>query len=179
MGSLLEDDRVLCHPLIRIELACGTPPPPRQRTLNDLGALQQATVATTDEILSLIEAERLHDSGCGAVDVALLASALLTPRAVLWTMDRHLGAQAKRLGVAFVRGSGPPALTGPASQPESPPDEPPESPPVPAPPPDVSPPGSLPPSVATSLPCCVTVNTFPTTEIVPVRTAASAFACAT
>ena len=101
LRSMLENDRVLCHPLIVVELACGTPPDPRERTLSDLKALRQARVATTEEVLSLIETERLHDTGCGAVDVALLASVRLTPNARLWTADRNLEALAARLGVAF------------------------------------------------------------------------------
>ena len=67
LRSLLENDRVLCHPLIVLELACGTPPAPRERTLGDLKGLRQAKVATTEEVLSLIETERLFDTGCGAV----------------------------------------------------------------------------------------------------------------
>ncbi len=98
---MLAADLALCHPLIVIELACGTPPAPRERTIADLAELQQAVVATTDEILSLIEKERLHDSGCGAIDIALLASTLLTPGAVLWTLDRKLDTLASRLDVAF------------------------------------------------------------------------------
>ena len=94
-------DQVLCHPLIVVELACGTPPKPRERTLGDLKMLQQAIVASTDEILALIEKEQLHDSGCGAVDMALLASVLLTPDTLLWTIDRNLDTLATRLGVAF------------------------------------------------------------------------------
>jgi hypothetical protein len=35
--------------------------------------------------------------GCEAVDMALLASARLTPDAVLWTIDRNLQAFAARL----------------------------------------------------------------------------------
>lgn len=101
LQSLLAMDQVLCHPLIVLELACGTPPAPRERTLGDLQKLQQAVVATTDEILALIEKEQLHDSGCGAVDMALLASALLTPDMVLWTLDRNLDTLATRLGAAF------------------------------------------------------------------------------
>jgi predicted nucleic acid-binding protein len=101
LRSLLENDRVLCHPLIVLELACGTRPAPRERTLGDLRMLRQAKVATTDEVLSLIETERLYDNGCGAVDIALLASVLLTPNARLWTADRDLEALAARLGVAF------------------------------------------------------------------------------
>ena len=99
--SLLAADQVLCHPLIVLELACGTPPAPRERTLGDLKKLQQAVVATTDEIIALIEKEQLHDSGCGAVDMALLASVLLTPDTLLWTIDKNLDTLATRLGVAF------------------------------------------------------------------------------
>jgi hypothetical protein len=101
LQSLLAMDQVLCHPLIVLELACGTPPAPRERTLGDLKKLEQAVVATTDEILALIEREQLHDSGCGAVDVALLASVLLTPDTLLWTKDKNLAVLAARLGVAF------------------------------------------------------------------------------
>ena len=101
LRSLLENDRVLCHPLIVLELACGTPPAPRERTLGDLKLLRRAKVATTEEVLSLIETERLFETGCGAVDIALLASVLLTPNARLWTADRNLEALAARLDVAF------------------------------------------------------------------------------
>jgi len=101
LQSLVAMDQVLCHPLIVLELACGTPPAPRERTLGDLKQLQQGVVATTDEILSLIEREQYHDSGCGAVDMALLASVLLTPDTLLWTVDKNLDALATRLSVAF------------------------------------------------------------------------------
>jgi predicted nucleic acid-binding protein len=101
LQSLLATDQVLCHPLILLELACGTPPAPRERTLGDIKKLQQSAIATTDETLSLIEREQLQDSGCGAVDMLLLASVLLTPDAVLWTVDKNLDALAARLGVAF------------------------------------------------------------------------------
>lgn len=101
LQSLVETDQVLCHPLVLLEIACGTPPAPRQRTLDDLKGLRQAVVATTDETLSLIERQQFQGSGCGAVDMALLASVLLTPDALLWTADKKLDTLAARLGVAF------------------------------------------------------------------------------
>lgn len=101
LQSLAEMDRVLCHPLVVLEIACGTPPAPRQRTLDDLKGLRQAVVATSDETLSLIERQKFHGAGCGAVDMALLASVLLTPNALLWTADKKLDTLAARLGVAF------------------------------------------------------------------------------
>jgi len=100
LQSLLAADQVLCHPLIVHELACGTPPAPRERALGDLKMLRQAVVATTEETLALVEKEQLYDSGCGAIDVALLASVLLTPDAGLWTTDKSLDALALRLGIA-------------------------------------------------------------------------------
>jgi predicted nucleic acid-binding protein len=101
LQSLLAADQVLCHPLIVLELACGTPPAPRGRTLGDLRTLQQSVIATTEETLELIEQERLQDLGCGAVDMSLLASVLLTPDVLLWTVDKNLGALAARCGVTF------------------------------------------------------------------------------
>ena len=87
--------------MVVLEIACGTAPSPRARTLADLQKLRQAMVATTAETLDLVTRERLYDSGCGAVDVALLAATLLTPGARLWTLDKKLSALAKRLGVGF------------------------------------------------------------------------------
>jgi len=70
LQSLLVNDRVLCHPLVPIELACGTPPVPRDRSLGALGKLQQAAGATTGEMLSFLNTQRCDDSGCGTIDVA-------------------------------------------------------------------------------------------------------------
>jgi predicted nucleic acid-binding protein len=101
LQSLVSTDRVLTHPFVMLEVACGTPPAPRERTLSDLMSLRQAVVATSEETFALIERERLFDIGCGAVDMVLLASTLLTPTALLWTDDCNLHALALRLGVAF------------------------------------------------------------------------------
>ncbi|MBK6597785.1 MAG: VapC toxin family PIN domain ribonuclease [Proteobacteria bacterium] len=101
LAALLADDQVYCHPLVLIEIACGSPPAPRHRTLADLRSLCQTTIATSDEILALVEREQMYNSGCGAVDAALLAATLLTPGTRLWTVDRPLAAIAQRLGVAF------------------------------------------------------------------------------
>jgi predicted nucleic acid-binding protein len=101
LRALLHQDELLCHPLIVIEIACGTPPAPRERTLSDLQMLRHGVVASTDEVLALIEREHIANSGCGAIDAALLASVLLTPGARLWTAEKALSALAQRLGVKF------------------------------------------------------------------------------
>jgi hypothetical protein len=99
LQTLLTADQVLCHPIVLMEIACGTPPAPRERTLSDLRQLRSATVANTDETLALIEREQLQDSGCGAIDLLLLGSVLLTSDAVLWTLDKNLRAFAARFDI--------------------------------------------------------------------------------
>ena len=101
LQTLLSADQVLCHPMVLIEIACGTPPAPRERTLSDLRQLRSATVANIDETLVFIEREQLQDSGCGAIDLLLLGSVLLTSDAVLWTHDKDLQALAARFDILF------------------------------------------------------------------------------
>jgi predicted nucleic acid-binding protein len=100
--SLLMQDLVLSHPLIVTELACGTPPAPRSRTLSDIATLPQARQATLDEVRGFIERDKLYGLGCGVVDLALLASTLLTPGSRLWSLDRRLTQLAQRFDIAFL-----------------------------------------------------------------------------
>lgn len=99
--GLLVADLVLVHPMVLGELACGTPPEPRQRTLSDIDTLAQAHQATPAEVRALIERESLFGLGCGLVDLTLLASVLITPGATLWTLDKRLASLAERFGVCF------------------------------------------------------------------------------
>ncbi|WP_166840341.1 type II toxin-antitoxin system VapC family toxin [Rheinheimera pleomorphica] len=99
--ELLQADLVLTHPLIVLELACGTPPAPRQRTLAALRLLRQAQQPALQEVADFIERERLYNQGCCSVDMILLCATLLTPGTTLWTQDKSLQQLAKRFGIAF------------------------------------------------------------------------------
>ncbi|WP_432260504.1 type II toxin-antitoxin system VapC family toxin [Cupriavidus sp. TMH.W2] len=98
--SLLVSDQALTHPMVLVELACGTPPAPRARTLGDIGLLQPARQASLTEVMAFIEQEKLYGLGCGLVEVSLLASTLITPGARLWTLDQRLDDLSARFGVA-------------------------------------------------------------------------------
>ncbi len=102
--DLLLSDRVLSHPLILLEIACGTPPAPRSNTLAALGRLQLVNQAGFDEVAAFIEREQLFGLGCGAVDISLLASTLITPGATLWTTDKRLLALCQRFDIAYQPG---------------------------------------------------------------------------
>jgi predicted nucleic acid-binding protein len=98
--ALLAADAALVHPMVLGELACGTPPA-RAQTLADLARLAAPQQANLREVMALVERENLFDLGCGFVDLSLLASTLLTPGAVLWTLDKRLGSLAERFGVIY------------------------------------------------------------------------------
>ena len=101
--DLLTLDLALTHPMVMGELACGTPPAPRARTLASIGLLRPCNQANTDEVMDFIEREKLYGLGYGWVDLSLLASTLITADAKLWTLDMRLAELAERFGVAYGR----------------------------------------------------------------------------
>jgi len=101
LKKLLLNDQVATHPLVILEIACGTPPSPRSEILQDLQLLRRVSVSTQGETLALLENRKLYGEGCGAVDVSLLSSVLITPGALLWTLDKKLAKLAKFCGVSF------------------------------------------------------------------------------
>ncbi len=96
--TLLTQDRVMLHPLIVGEIACGTPPR-RQQTLADLESLRPVKQASLREGLDFIEREQLYGLGVGLVDLLLLTSAMLTQQVELWTLDKRLAELALRFGL--------------------------------------------------------------------------------
>lgn len=100
--DLVEADLALNHPMILVELACGTPPAPRTQTLKYIGLLRPCNQADLHEVIDFIEREKLYGLGCGLVDMVLLASTLITPGARLWTLDKRLSAMAGRFGAAYL-----------------------------------------------------------------------------
>ncbi len=94
---LLDDGMVLTHPLVIQELACGYLKE-RSIIIENLEALTFAPVATHTEMVDLIANETLFGVGLGAVDVHLIASAMLA-HATIWTKDKALARAADRLGL--------------------------------------------------------------------------------
>lgn len=94
-------DRVLTHPMVVAELACGTPPQPRKRVLQYLASLQHAEQVSLGELMDFIERRELFGLGCGVVDLLLLASSLITPNTRLWTLDKRLANLATRFNIGF------------------------------------------------------------------------------
>lgn len=100
LEDLLHQDLACTHPMVIGEIACGALPSPRSQTLDDLDLLPKVQHAGLDETMALIEREALFGMGCGLVDLVLLASALITPGATLWTLDQRLASLAERFNVA-------------------------------------------------------------------------------
>lgn len=100
LAAALEGGRVMMHPVVRGELACGNLAN-RDEVLQLLGNFPAAPTATDPEALKFIERRALMGRGIGYIDVHLLASIALSGDARLWTRDRRLAAVATELELAF------------------------------------------------------------------------------
>ena len=98
--DLLSQDQVGCHPLIAQEIALGSI---RQRdvVLSLLANLCQFPTVGHGDILFLIEQRQLWGRGLSAVDVHLMAAAIVDPGAQLWTRDTRLKVACTETGVAL------------------------------------------------------------------------------
>jgi predicted nucleic acid-binding protein len=99
LDALLGNRRVILHPFVLGELACGNLPK-RAETIADLEKLPVAAVASEPEVRHLLESRRFWGTGLGWVDMHLIASALIE-ESMLWTADRAMAAAARQLGIAF------------------------------------------------------------------------------
>ena len=100
LGNFLEKNRVITHPSVIGELACGNLIN-REELLALLHRLPKATSATDAEVLLLIEQHKLMGRGIGYIDAHLLASARLSHDVQLWTRDKRLAAVAGDLSIAY------------------------------------------------------------------------------
>ena len=97
LDTPLSEGQVLCHPFVVGELACGNIKN-RLEILSLLQTLPSVRTAEEDEVLQVIEKNRLMGKGLGYIDVHLLASSLLS-HVPLWTFDKRLGDAAAVLGI--------------------------------------------------------------------------------
>ena len=98
LQQLLQDDQVVTHPFVRLELAMGSIVN-RQKVLADLSLLPQVPVATVEELFRLVELRKLYRRGIGLTDLQLICGALFDRSISIWTRDRRLGEVADELGL--------------------------------------------------------------------------------
>lgn len=98
LRKLLENDEVVTHPLVRLELALGSIAN-RESFLSDLALLPEVPVASTGELFRLVELRKLSGRGIGITDLHLIASALFGGRPAIWTRDRRLGEVAEEFAL--------------------------------------------------------------------------------
>ncbi len=95
---LLESGTVLTHPLVIEEIACGHLRD-RLEITTLLHALPSAPVVTHTEVLELISNKTLYGVGLGAIDVHIIASAMLA-QVKIWSRDKALIRESTRLNLA-------------------------------------------------------------------------------
>lgn len=99
LSELLRDGKIAMHPFVLGEIALGYIRK-RQEWLVALSELPTVHVADPEEVLQLIERQKLIAAGVGYVDVHLLATTMVSRDYLLWTRDKRLAEIAARLGVA-------------------------------------------------------------------------------
>lgn len=99
LESLLNNSRVVCHPFIIGELACGNLKN-RAEILSLLGALPMAISIEHGEAMHFIENRLLMGKGLGYIDIHLLASAIVT-KVPLWTFDKKLKDISIEMGTGY------------------------------------------------------------------------------
>lgn len=100
LAELLNAGRVVAHPLVIGELACGNLKN-RKAVLSLLQDLPAAPIATDEEVLFFIERHGLMGKGIGYVDAHLLSAVSMMGAGRLWTRDRRLGAVAVAMRLFF------------------------------------------------------------------------------
>lgn len=101
LSHQLDSGNIAMHPYVLMELMLGHVPN-REENLSYLELLPKAKVANEEEVRRMIAAHSLFRRGIGFVDAHLVASALITPEAVLWSRDKRLRRAAEELGVGAV-----------------------------------------------------------------------------
>ncbi len=99
LAMLLENEQVLIHPMVIGELAMGNLAN-RHQTLEDFAKLPEISVATHQEVIFFVDANRLMGTGISYVDANLLASVIAHSDAELWSRDRRLNEAASKFDVA-------------------------------------------------------------------------------
>lgn len=98
--SLLHSGRIVVHPFVIGELACGNLSD-RDTFLALLKKIPSVQMAQNEEVLYFIEHNRLMGAGIGFIDAHLLAAVALNGHFSLWTRDKRLALLAEQLGMAF------------------------------------------------------------------------------
>jgi predicted nucleic acid-binding protein len=100
LRELLENERIAMHPFIVAELALGSLKQ-RKIQLKALDDLPAVPFARLEEVRWMIEAHCLYSRGIGLIDAHLIASCLIQPPTLLWTMDKKLSKVAEALGIGM------------------------------------------------------------------------------
>lgn len=99
LDHLADREKVAGHDLVYGELLIGDNGG-RRRLLADYRRIVHAPMVAHQEVVMLVELQKLHARGLSWIDAHLLASALVS-HMKLWTADDILAATAKDLGVAY------------------------------------------------------------------------------
>jgi len=104
LTALLTSFAVKGHELVYLELMLGDASEARKQLLSRYALAPYLDSLPTESVVQFVKKHDLAQKGLGAVDCHLLASAHRAG-ARLWTLDTHLHAAARTLGIAYDAGA--------------------------------------------------------------------------
>lgn len=100
LSNFLFENKVVTHPWVIGEMMLGTLGSRREKILADLALLPSVSTLEPKEVFDFIREHKLYGKGLSFVDVYLLASSK-AEKIPLWTFDKKLHSEAKKLGCVF------------------------------------------------------------------------------
>ena len=95
LSDLLNEGEVSTHPFVIGELRLGNISK-RKNFLELIESLPQCRQASNEEVIHLIESNKLYGKGIGFADAHILASSFIS-RSPLWTLDKRLDGISRKL----------------------------------------------------------------------------------
>lgn len=99
LQKLLNEGRVVSHPFIIGELACGNLSN-RTEIISLMQSLPMLEAVEDEELLIFIEHNKMMGQGLGFVDIHLMAAAVMAD-IPLWTQDKKLKLACSQLGLDY------------------------------------------------------------------------------
>jgi predicted nucleic acid-binding protein len=105
LAQLIARDELLQHAFVTGEVGMGSfsSSKARSQVITFLRGLEPAVIVGEVAFHEYVSVQNLYGTGAGFVDCHLLASVAETKGVRLWTADKQLANQAKRIGVPLYR----------------------------------------------------------------------------
>lgn len=105
LSKLIASDQIIHHAFVTGEIGMGSfaSPDARSRVIAFFRGFEQVTIVSEPAFHEFVSTRLLYGTGAGFIDCHLLASVARSDGILLWTSDKRLEGEARRIGVPLYR----------------------------------------------------------------------------